>query len=121
MADETNSEIAKLSDRVGVLEQALREKDHRLRLWRDNHLGTRNRLVREGITDRVLTLLQYVVDESGQSSEDALLLGLSLYSQVLRAEQRGQRLAFLDSDDTIVREIGGFGVPLNLPGEAATT
>ena len=64
--------------------------------------------------------LAHLADESGRSSRDVLLMSLGLFSLALKAERAGQKVAILDADDAILREIGGFGLDSPPDDESST-
>lgn len=66
----------------------------------------------EGFSPDVRAVLEQLERETGQTGEELLLKSLSVYSRAWRAERRGQKIAILDPDDTVVQEIAGFGDPL---------
>ncbi len=62
-----------------------------------------------GISDEVAGLLQLLASRSSDPRELILKKALTLYVNALDYVDRGDRLAILSPDDTIVREIVGIG------------
>lgn len=90
-----------------VLEM-VKERDLEIRDLR----ASRERSHPSGFSERVKAVLGRAVRESGEDAEDVLLKGLALFLKASEAERSGQRLAILDEDDVIVRELTGINAPL---------
>ena len=67
---------------------------------------------RDVLTDDMMALIDSMTRESGDSRQDVLWKGLTLYLKASEAEREGRKLAILDDDDVIVEEILGIGAPL---------
>ncbi len=71
--------------------------------------SVRKDLVQEyGLSNEVIGLLRLLASKSDDSYEDLLRKALTLYNVALDARDNGNRLAILNPDDVIVREIVGF-------------
>ncbi len=62
-----------------------------------------------GYTKESAALVPLLAARSGESNEEVLYKALQLYQVVLDYAEKGDRLAILDPEDTIVREIEGIG------------
>lgn len=72
--------------------------------------GVIQTMQRLGYTDEVAGLVQLLASKSGDNLEAVLKKALNLYGLALDASERGNRMAILNPDDEIVREIIGFEV-----------
>ncbi len=71
----------------------------------------------KGYTPEVGALTRLIAAKSGDTLEGVMLKALTLYSLARDAVEQGDRLAILNPDDEIVRNIVGFETP-DLAGEA---
>ena len=83
-------------------EKALRSRIKRV-------LGSR------GASTEVSDLADKLAEMTGESKRDLLIKALSLYRAALQANAEGNRLAILNPEDEIVREIVGFDPPRLTP------
>jgi hypothetical protein len=71
-----------------------------------------------GHSDAVMTMVDDLTSETGDTREDVLLKALILFEAALKATQKGQRLVLVESDYRFIREIVGID---RLKPEAATS
>lgn len=106
--DQSQAFLTLMVDRiVGGLEKTLPDK-------------LENALRQVGYTDEVSGLVRLLASRSGDTKEQVIRKALTLYGLALDYVEKGDRVVILDAEDTIVREIEGFGgPPVPLHGELA--
>jgi hypothetical protein len=63
---------------------------------------------RKGHSDEIAGMVQLLAAKSDDAKEEVLRKALTLYGLALDQREKGNRLAFLDGDDTIVHEVVGL-------------
>jgi hypothetical protein len=71
-----------------------------------------------GHSDAVMTMVDDLTSETGDTREDLLLKAMILFETALKATRKGQRLVLVESDYRFIQEIVGID---RLKPEAATS
>ena len=100
---------AEMMEIIRKLERRLRDIEHR----HEREVAKVKDIEAWPFAKQSREILAWIVEESGEHADDLLTKALAVYKASIEEEARGHRMAFLDADDTIVREIGGFLVRLD--------
>lgn len=96
-----------LASEVQQVSRILRRLRQRVRTLEENRTA-RSRIREMGAASKIHILTDQLRRETGLDRSELTLKALGLLWVVLEEEKAGHRLVFLDSDDTIVREIADF-------------